>query len=48
MGKVVQPMYFVENQGTDPSPHADLPPEVSADAIMAHVVMGTQMLREAG
>jgi len=29
------------------SPHDDLEPEVSADAIMAHVVQGTKILREA-
>lgn len=47
LGKTVQPKYFVENltQG-ERSPHEDLEPEVSADAIMAHVVMGTKILRD--
>ncbi|WP_437778063.1 HDIG domain-containing metalloprotein [Sorangium sp. So ce1097] len=47
LGKTVQPKYFIENlaQG-ERSPHEDLEPEVSADAIMAHVVMGTKILRE--
>ncbi|HQK16746.1 MAG TPA: HDIG domain-containing protein [Polyangiaceae bacterium] len=48
LGKTVQPTFFVENQGEGPSPHDDLPPEVSADAIMAHVVLGTKILREGG
>ncbi|MCC6213912.1 MAG: HDIG domain-containing protein [Polyangiaceae bacterium] len=49
MGKAIQPKYFVENLGPDePSPHEGLDPDVSADAIMAHVVVGTRTLREAG
>jgi hypothetical protein len=47
LGKTIQPKYFVENlaQG-ERSPHEDLEPEVSADAIMAHVVLGAKILRE--
>ncbi|HZO12071.1 MAG TPA: HDIG domain-containing protein [Polyangiaceae bacterium] len=49
LGKTVQPKYFVENLApSERSPHEDLPPEVSADAIMAHVVLGTKILREGG
>ncbi len=48
LGKTAQPSYFVENQGDSPSPHDDLDPAVSADAIMAHVVIGTNLLREGG
>jgi hypothetical protein len=49
LGKTVQPKYFVENLGPDePSPHDELEPDVSADAIMAHVVVGTRILREGG
>jgi hypothetical protein len=49
LGKTVQCKYFVENlaQG-ERSPHEDLEPDVSADAIMAHVVMGTKILRNGG
>ena len=49
LGKSTQPKYFVENlsQG-ERSPHEDLEPDVSADAIMAHVVLGTKILREGG
>ncbi|MBI4703138.1 MAG: HDIG domain-containing protein [Deltaproteobacteria bacterium] len=49
VGKAAQPKYFVENLAPgERSPHEDLGPDVSADAIMAHVVLGTKMLREAG
>jgi putative nucleotidyltransferase with HDIG domain len=47
LGKTVQPKYFVENLAHgERSPHEDLDPDVSADAIMAHVVMGTKILRD--
>ena len=40
LGKTVQPSYFVENLAPgERTPHDDLEPEVSADAIMAHVVL---------
>ena len=49
VGKTCQPQYFVENLvNGESSPHADLEPEVSADAIMAHVVEGVRLLREGG
>lgn len=49
LGKTAQAKYFVENLShNERSPHEDLEPEVSADAIMAHVVVGTKILREGG
>jgi putative nucleotidyltransferase with HDIG domain len=49
VGKTVQPKYFIENlPHGEPSPHGELEPDVSADAIMAHVVLGAALLREAG
>ena len=49
LGKTVQPKYFVENLAAgEESPHDELDPEVSADAIMAHVVSGAKILREGG
>jgi hypothetical protein len=49
LGKTIQPKFFVENlQGGERTPHEDLEPDVSADAIMAHVVMGTKILRDGG
>ena len=47
LGKTIQPTYFIENLPPgERSPHEDLEPDVSADAIMAHVVMGTKLLRD--
>ena len=47
LGKTVQSKYFVENLLPDePSPHDTLDPKVSAEVIMAHVVLGAQILRE--
>ena len=47
LGKTAQPKYFVENLGPEEeSPHDELEPDVSADAIMAHVVVGTKILRD--
>lgn len=47
LGKTVQPTYFIENLPPgEPSPHEELEPDVSADAIMAHVVLGTKILRD--
>lgn len=49
LGKTAQAKYFVENLGPgERSPHEDLEPDVSADAIMAHVVLGTKILRDGG
>ena len=49
LGKTVQPKYFVDNlQPGESSPHQDLEPDVSADAIMTHVVMGAKILRNGG
>jgi putative nucleotidyltransferase with HDIG domain len=49
LGKTVQPKYFIENMAPgETSPHDELPAEVSADAIMAHVVLGTKILRKGG
>jgi putative nucleotidyltransferase with HDIG domain len=49
LGKTIQPKYFVENLVPgEPTPHGDLEPDVSADAIMAHVVEGARILREGG
>ena len=49
LGKTIQPKYFVENLLPDErSPHEDLEPDVSADAIMAHVVEGSKILRDGG
>ncbi|MFK7992022.1 MAG: HDIG domain-containing metalloprotein [Sandaracinaceae bacterium] len=46
LGKSCQAKYFVENlQPGEPTPHRKIPPDLSADAIMAHVVEGVNILR---
>jgi putative nucleotidyltransferase with HDIG domain len=49
LGKTSQAKYYVENLAPgERSPHEDLEPEISADAIMAHVIEGVRILREGG
>lgn len=47
LGKTCQATYFVENlQPGEPTPHRHIPADLSADAIMAHVVEGVTILRD--
>ncbi len=47
LGKSLQPNYFIENLTPgQPSPHDQLPPEMSADAIFAHVTEGVRLGRK--
>lgn len=49
LGKTIAPKLFVENLSRgESSPHLEFDPDVSADAIMAHVVEGTEILRRGG
>jgi hypothetical protein len=49
LGKSCQPKYYIENLAAgERSPHEDLAPHISADAIMAHVIEGVRILREGG
>ncbi len=49
LGKSLQPKYFIENlEPGETSPHDKLPPEVSCDAIFAHVTEGIVAARKAG
>ena len=49
LGKSLQPKYFIENlEPGETSPHDQLPPEVSCDAIFAHVTGGIVAARKAG
>ncbi|HEX3481927.1 MAG TPA: HDIG domain-containing protein, partial [Kofleriaceae bacterium] len=49
LGKSLQPKYFIENlEPGETSPHDRLPPEVSCDAIFAHVTEGIVTARRAG
>ncbi len=49
LGKSLQPKYFIENlESGETSPHDRLAPEVSCDAIFAHVTEGIVHARKAG
>lgn len=49
LGKSLTPKYFIENlEPGETSPHDQLPPEVSCDAIFAHVTEGIVAARKAG
>ncbi|HEU4734221.1 MAG TPA: HDIG domain-containing protein, partial [Kofleriaceae bacterium] len=49
LGKSLSPKYFIENlEPGETSPHDQLPPEVSCDAIFAHVTLGIAAARKAG
>jgi putative nucleotidyltransferase with HDIG domain len=49
LGKSLSPKYFIENlEAGETSPHDHLPPEVSCDAIFAHVTDGVAAARRAG
>lgn len=49
LGKSLQPKYFIENlHGGEPSPHDRLEPQVSTDAIFAHVTEGVRLARRSG
>jgi len=46
LGKSLQPQYYIENLAAgQTSPHDELPPETSADAIFAHVTEGVRLAR---
>jgi putative nucleotidyltransferase with HDIG domain len=48
LGKSLSPKYFIENlEPGETSPHDQLPPEVSCDAIFAHVTEGIAAARRA-
>ena len=47
LGKSLQPKYFIENLDSgESSPHDRLPPDVSCDAIFAHVTEGIRVARQ--
>jgi hypothetical protein len=49
LGKALQPAYYIENLTSGQlSPHAELAPETSADAIFSHVTEGVRLGREHG
>ncbi len=48
IGKMNNPLYFIENQGAGGNPHDDIPYEESARIIIGHVLEGIEMARKAG
>ncbi|RUA11916.1 MAG: phosphohydrolase [Flavobacteriia bacterium] len=48
IGKMLNPMYFTENQTTNVNPHQDLSPEDSARIIIDHVIKGIELAKKNG
>lgn len=46
IGKMLNPMYFIENQSTGVNPHNDLSPEDSAKIIIDHVIRGVELAKQ--
>lgn len=46
VGKMVNPMYFTENQTTGVNPHNELPPRDSAKIITDHVIKGVEIAKK--
>ena len=45
IGKILNPMYFIENQSTAVNPHNDLSPKDSAAIIINHVIKGIELAK---
>ncbi|MBE8712140.1 HD family phosphohydrolase [Sphingobacterium hungaricum] len=45
IGKMTNPLYFIENQKTGVNPHEELTPEQSAQVIISHVLKGIEIAR---
>lgn len=46
IGKMLNPMYFIENQSTGVNPHHDLSPTDSAKIITDHVIKGVELAKQ--
>jgi putative nucleotidyltransferase with HDIG domain len=46
IGKMLNPMYFIENQSTGVNPHNDLPPGDSSKIIIDHVIKGVELAKK--
>lgn len=46
IGKMANPMYFIENQTTGVNPHNDLSPSDSAKIIIDHVILGAEIAKK--
>src|SRR5690606_31258868 len=45
IGKMINPLYFIENQKTGSNPHEELTSEQSAQIIISHVIKGVEIAR---
>lgn len=45
IGKIVNPLYFIENQKTGTNPHTELTSEQSAQIIISHVLKGIEIAK---
>ncbi len=48
IGKMLNPMYFIENQTTSVNPHNELTPKDSAKVIVDHVIDGIELAKKYG
>jgi putative nucleotidyltransferase with HDIG domain len=46
IGKMLNPMYFIENQSTGVNPHNDLSPRDSSQIITDHVIKGVELAKK--
>lgn len=46
VGKINNPSYFIENQGTNVSPHIEMQPKESAKIIIDHVIEGIELAKK--
>lgn len=46
IGKMLNPLFFIENQKADSNPHSELTPEQSAQIIISHVHKGIEMAKK--
>ncbi|SJN49690.1 Membrane protein containing HD superfamily hydrolase domain, YQFF ortholog [Sphingobacterium sp. JB170] len=46
IGKMQNPLFFIENQKAGANPHAELTPEQSAQIIISHVLKGLEMAKK--
>lgn len=46
VGKIENPLYFIENQMTEINPHDELSPEESSEIIINHVIKGIELARK--
>lgn len=46
IGKMANPMYFIENQSTGVNPHHELSPKDSASIILNHVIKGIEIAKK--